>query len=167
MQNLIYLILIVLSAGAGWLGGSWSGRDAKAALELAQKAGNELKASHDKLQAELDGRLKSLKAEHDAEVDKIRTDFASQTVVWNQTLAERDSRLRAANQTANSARQQADTLKGQLATAKSPQERQELQARLDAAQAQVAKAETESIGIDCSKRPVPAFLLAGLRLETP
>ena len=65
------------------------------------------------------------------------------------------------------ARQTAANLKGQLANAKSPEERNALLARIAEAEGRATKAETESIGVDCSKREVPAYLLADLRVVAP
>lgn len=167
MQNLIYLILIVLSAGAGWTAGNWSGKDAKAALVAAQKLGEEATAARDRIQAEADNKLKLISAEREAEVKQLRTSFDAQTVGFNQKLAERDNRILALNKTARTERQTAQDLKLQLAGAKSPEERDALQARIAEAERRATKAETESIGVDCSKREVPAYLLADLRVGAP
>jgi predicted nucleic acid-binding Zn-ribbon protein len=167
MQNLIYLILIVLSAGAGWMAGNWSGKDAKLALVAAQKVGEEAVAARDRIQADSDNKLKLISAEREAEVKALRTDFNAQTVGFNQKLADRDNRILKLNQTATTERQTAATLKGQLADAKSPEERNALLARIAEAEGRAKKAETESIGVDCSKREVPAYLLADLRVVAP
>lgn len=167
MQNLIYLILIVLSAGAGWMAGNWSGKDAKAALVAAQKVGEEAVVARDRIQAEADNKLKLISAEREAEVKTLRTNFDAQTVGFNQKLADRDNRILALNKTASAERQTAADLKLQLANAKSPEERNALQARIAEAEGRARKAETESIGVDCSKREVPAYLLADLRVVAP
>jgi hypothetical protein len=167
MQNLIYLILIVLSAGAGWAAGNWSGKDAKAALVAAQKLGEEATVARDRIQAESDNKLKLISAEREAEVKQLRTNFDAQTVGFNQKLAERDNRILALNKTASAERQTAAALKGQLVNAKSPEERNTLLAKIAEAEGRAKKAETESIGVDCSKREVPAYLLADLRVGAP
>jgi predicted nucleic acid-binding Zn-ribbon protein len=167
MQNLIYLILIALSAGAGWTAGNWSGKDAKAALVAAQKLGEEAVAARDRIQAEADSKLKLISAEREAEVKTLRSNFETQTVGFNQKLADRDNRILALNKTASSERQAAANLKVQLANAKSPEERNALQSRIAEAEGRANKAETESIGVDCSKREVPAYLLADLRVAAP
>lgn len=167
MQNLIYLILIALSAGAGWTAGNWSGKDAKAALVAAQKLGEEATVARDRIQAESDNKLKLISAEREAEVKTLRTQFDAQTVGFNQKLVDRDNHILTLNKTASAERQTAANLKGQLATAKSPEERNALQARIAAAEGRATKAETESIGVDCSKREVPAYLLADLRVGAP
>jgi hypothetical protein len=164
MQNLIYLILIVLSAGAGWTAGNWSGKDAKAALVAAQKLGEEATAARDRIQAESDNKLKLISAEREAEVKTLRTNFDAQTVGFNLKLADRDKRILALNKTASSERQAAADLKVQLANAKSPEERNALLTKIAEAEGRAKKAETESIGVDCSKREVPAYLLADLRV---
>ena len=167
MQNLIYLILIALSAGAGWTAGNWSGKDAKAALVAAQKLGEEATAVRDRIQAEADNKLKLISAEREAEVKTLRTNFDAQTVGFNQKLAERDNRIGVLNKSASAERQTAADLKGQLASAKSPEERNVLLTRIADAEGRAKKAETESIGVDCSRREVPAYLLADLRVVAP
>ena len=167
MQNLIYLILIALSGGGGWMAGSWSGKDAKAALVAAQKMGAEATATRDRIQAESDHKLKLISAEREAEVTTLRTRFDSQTVGFNLKLADRDKRIAVLNKTASAERQTAADLKGQLANAKSPEERNALLTRIAEAEGRAKKAETDSIGVDCSKREVPAYLLADLRLVAP
>ena len=167
MQNLIYLILIALSAGAGWTAGNWSGKDAKATLVAAQKLGEEAAMARDRIQAESDNKLKLISAEREAEVKTLRSHFDAQTVGFNLKLADRDNRIVVLNKSARTERQLADDLKGQLASAKSPEERNALQARIAAAEGRATRAETESIGVDCSKREVPAYLLADLRVAAP
>jgi hypothetical protein len=167
MQNLIYLILIALSAGAGWTAGNWSGKDAKATLVAAQKLGEEATVARDRIQAESDNKLKLISAEREAEVKTLRSHFDAQTVGFNLKLADRDNRIVVLNKSARTERQLADDLKGQLANAKSPEERNALQAGIAAAEGRASRAETESIGVDCSKREVPAYLLADLRVAAP
>jgi chromosome segregation ATPase len=167
MQNLIYLILIALSAGAGWTAGHWSAADDKAALVTAQKLGADATTARDRIQAEADSKLKLISTEREAEVKTLRTNFDAQTVGFQQKLTDRDNRILALNKTASSERQTAADLKVQLANAKSPEERNALQARIAEAEGRAKKAETESIGVDCSKREVPAYLLADLRVGAP
>ena len=93
--------------------------------------------------------------------------FDTQTVGFNQKLADRDSRIALLNKSANTERQTAADLKGQLANAKSPEERNALLTRIADAEGRAKKAETESIGVDCSRREVPAYLLADLRVVAP
>lgn len=165
MQNLIYLILIVLSAGAGWFGGSWSGRDAKQALEAARKSGQAAETQRAAMQSELDNKLKAIKADHDAEIAKYDARFDAATTDWNRKLADRDNKILALNTSAKSFRQRADELTRQLGSAKTPEEVARLKAEIAALQGKAQAAEVESLGNVCSKTPVPADLLAGLRVE--
>jgi Skp family chaperone for outer membrane proteins len=167
MQNLIYLILIVLSVGAGWTAGSWSGKDDKAALVAAQKVGEEAVSARDRIQTESDHKLKQISVEREAEVKTLQDSFKAQTVGFNEKLADRDNRILALNKTASTERQTATDLKRQLANARSPEERNALQARIAEAERRASKAETESIGVDCSRREVPAYLLADLKVGAP
>ena len=60
MQNLIYLIIMVLAGGAGWYGGSWKGRDAIQALDKAKTVGEQAIAERDKLDRDLKQSLARL-----------------------------------------------------------------------------------------------------------
>ena len=167
MQNLVYLIIIALAGGAGWYAGSWSGKDAKQALEAAQKAGEEIKVSRDKIQGELDNKILALTTTHDTQVQQIRSKFDSESAEWKTLLASRDARIVALNSSAKSFRQQADELTRQLGSAKSPEESYALKARIAALEGQAKLAEVEIKGVECSAQSVPNDMLAKLRGEAP
>lgn len=167
MQNLIYLIIIALAGGAGWYAGSWSGKDAKQALEAAQKAGEEIKVSRDKIQGELDSKIKTLTTTHDTQLQQIRSKFDTESAEWKTLLASRDARIVTLNSSAKSFRQQADDLARQMGSAKSPEESNALKARIAALEGQAKSAEVEIKGVECSAQPVPNDMLAKLRGEAP
>ena len=167
MQNLVYLIIMALAGGAGWYAGSWSGKDAKQALEAAQKAGEEIKVSRDKIQGELDSKILALTTSHDTQVQQIRSKFDSESVEWKTLLASRDTRIVALNSSAKTFRQQADDLTRQLGSAKSLEESNALKARIAALEGQAKRAEVEIKGVECSAQAVPNDMLAKLRGESP
>lgn len=166
MQNLVYLIIIALAGGAGWYAGSWSGKDAKLALEAAQKAGEQIKVSRDKIQGELDTKIKALTTSHDTQVQQIRSKFDSESAEWKTLLAGRDARIVTLNSSAKTFRQQADDLTRQLGSAKSPEESNALKARIAALEGQAKTVEVEIKGVECSAQPVPRDMLAKLRGES-
>jgi hypothetical protein len=65
MRSLVLLVAMALAAAAGWWGGSWSGRTAKEGLARAEKAGELLKAEHEKESAALKARVDLLNADFD------------------------------------------------------------------------------------------------------
>jgi len=164
MQNLIYLILIVLSAGAGWMAGSWSGKDAQKALDVAKQGGEKIVEKRDTLQAELDAKLKEKKAEHDAELAERDAKFAAATAEFNKKVSDRDGRIAALERSSRSYLQRAADLSARLATAK-PEEVAGLKAEIADLQAKARSDQAESRGNVCVKERVPADLLADLRVE--
>ena len=167
MQNLIYLIIMALAGGAGWYAGSWSGRDAKSAVAAAQVAGKEIEGSREKIQTDLDSKIKTLTLAHDAELVQLQSKFDGESAGWKTTLAARDDRIKTLNGSAKTFRQQADDLSGQLAAAKSPEESKALKARIAELETKANKAEVESAGVVCSKQTVPDDMLAALRGVAP
>jgi hypothetical protein len=165
VQNLIYLILIVLSAGAGYMAGSWSGKDAKQALESAKVVAEKVVEKRDTFQAELDAKLKERKAEHDAELAQRDAKFAAATVEFNKKVSDREGRITALERSARGSLQRADELSARLASAK-PEEVPGLKAEIAALQAKARTEQAESRGNVCVKERVPADLLAELRVET-
>lgn len=164
MQNLIYLILIVLSAGAGYMAGSWSGKDAQKALDVAKAGGEKVVEKRDSFQAELDAKLKERKAEHDAELAQRDAKFAAATIEFNKKVSDREGRIAALERSARGNLQRADELTARLATAR-PEEVAGLKAEIAALQARARTEQAESRGNVCVKEKVPADLLAELRVE--
>ena len=164
MQNLIYLILIVLSVGAGWMAGSWSGKDAQKALDVAKQGGEKIVEKRDTLQADLDAKLKQKKAEHDAELAERDAKFAAATAEFNKKVSDRDGRIAALERSSRSYLQRAADLSARLATAK-PEEVAGLKAEIADLQAKARIDQAESRGNVCVKERVPADLLADLRVE--
>lgn len=164
MQNLIYLILIVLSAGAGYMAGSWSGKDAQKTLDVAKQGGEKIVEKRDTLQAELDAKLKEKKAEHDAELAERDAKFAAATAEFNKKVSDRDGRIAALERSSKGYLQRAADLSARLATAK-PEEVAGLKAEIADLQAKARSDQAESRGNACLKEKVPADLLADLRME--
>ena len=167
MTNLIILIVMLLAGAGGWYAGSWSGRDAKEALALAQKAGVEAKTVRETIQTDLNRKIEVLTSEHDAAVRQIQTKFDGETANWQSLLAARDGKISALNQVASGARSQVALLNDRLAKAADPKERAALAQEINALKAQAVKAEVESAGNVCSMQRVPDEMLASLRGATP
>ena len=164
MQNLIYLILIVLSAGAGWTAGSWSGKDAKQALAVAKQGGEKIETQRETLQLALDDKLKGLKQQHDAELEQRDAKFVVATAEFNRKVSDRDGKIATLDRSAKSHLQRAGELTARLATAK-PEELAGLKAEIADLQARARTDLAQRAGNVCVKELVPVDLLAELRVE--
>lgn len=165
MQNLIYLILIVLSAGAGWMAGSWSGKDAKQTLEVAKQGGEKIETKREELQAGLDDKLKALKAQHDAELAQRDAKFDAATVEFKRKVSDREAQIQALDRSSKGHLQRAAELTARLVSAK-PDEVPGLKAEIAELQARARTEQAQRAGNVCVKELVPADLLADLRVET-
>jgi hypothetical protein len=163
MQNLIYLILIVLAGGAGWMAGSWSGRDAKQALEGAKDMGKQVTVVRDNLQTEIDTKLQTLKAEHDAEVQKLRAGFDAETLVWKKQLADRPAEMKVLDQKIKAAQANVDKLQAERKLLTDPKQIAALNATIAQQQRDIEAARVRNEGLKCSQQPVPEDMLARLR----
>lgn len=164
MKYLVMLIIMALSAGAGWWGGSWKGRDAIQALAKAQDMAQQATTERDRVQADLNKTLAKLTADYqqaqarrDAEHAQARDDLARQLAGRDKTIAEigraRDSRQAEIGRL----RLQAD------AAGTSAEDRSRLLAEVERLKRDVADKDTQIAGFECSKVPVPAPLLAPLQ----
>ena len=164
MQNLIYLILIALSAGAGYMAGGWSGKQAKQDLEDAKTVAVQTVAARDKLQADLDTALKAKKAEHDAELAQRQASFDATTKEFQAKLDASPGKAKSLQQASVTTTQRADQLRDKLATAK-PDEAPSLRAEIARLEAQAKSQAAQARGNVCLKETVPAEMLAELRVE--
>lgn len=164
MQNLIYLILIVLSVGAGYMAGSWQGRDAQKTLDVAKVGGEKIEAKRDTLQADLNAAIKAKQAEHDAELAKRQASYDAASVDFKRKLTESEVKANKLQQTSNVATQRANDLTAKLATAK-PDEVPSLTAEIARLRADALRQQAEARGNVCLKETVPAEILAELRVE--
>ena len=137
------------------------------AVAAAQVVGKEIEGSREKIQSDLDGKIKTLTLAHDAELAQLRSKFDSDSAGWQATLAARDDRIKTLNGSAKTFRQQANDLSVQLSAAKTPEETTALKSRIGELEAKAKKAEVESVGVVCSKQTVPDDMLAALRGEAP
>ena len=164
MQNLIYLILIVLSAGAGWTAGSWSGKDAKQALAVAKQGGEKIETQRETLQLALDDKLKGLKQQHDAELAQRDAKFVAATAEFNRKVSDRDGKIATLDRSAKSHLQRAGELTARLVTAK-PEDLAALKAEIADLQGKARSDQAQRAGNVCVKELVPVDLLAELRVE--
>lgn len=167
MRNLVLLVAMALAAAAGWWGGSWSGRTAKEGLARAEKAGELLKAEHDKESAALKARVDSLTADFDRDKQALAADHARQTGALNAVIAGSKNQVAVIDQQRKGTQAELARLQAALATATTPQEKQTLQTAI-AAQQQVQTQQTTQIaGLQCIDTPVPLSLLASWRGVQP
>jgi len=167
MRNLVLLIAMALAAAAGWWGGSWSGRTAKEGLARAEKAGELLKAAHEKESAALKAKVDTLTADFDRDKQQLATDHARQTVALNATIDGAKGAAAAVALTRKGTQDELARLRAELAAAKTPQEQQRLQVAIKT-QEQVETTQTTQIaGLQCIDVPVPTNVLANWRGVQP
>lgn len=164
MQNLVYLIIMVLAGGAGWYGGSWKGRDAIAALDQAKAVGEQAIAERDKLQTELKQSLAKLTSEFEQGQQLRDAEQAKVTVALNTALAGRDKTIDGLRRMTAGKQSEIQRITAQIADkATAPSDLPRLQAEIERLNKEVKDKETQIAGFECSKVPVPAELLQPLR----
>lgn len=164
MQNLIYLIILVLAGGAGWYAGSWKGRDAIEALDKAKAVGEQAIAERDKLDRDLKQNLARLTSEFETVRQQRDAEHAKVTSELTGALAQRDKTIADLNRVRDSSRAAIRRNEGLIKDAStSAEERQRLQAENARLKQEVADKETQIAGFECSKVPVPAPLLSPLQ----
>lgn len=167
MQNLVYLILIVLSAGAGWYGGSWQGRDAVQAVAKYQKLGEDAQAALVQAKTQLQTDLAAKDAKFDAEIQKLTATHSQQVQSYDAKIAgnaqeiSRLSRLSAAGQT------RIATLIQQRESAATPDEKKKLETQIQAEVVAQKAVEVEIDGRKCLPVPVPLAVLADWQAVKP
>ncbi|MEK8049289.1 hypothetical protein AACH10_03465 [Ideonella sp. DXS22W] len=165
MRNLVLLIVMVLAGGAGWWAGSWKGRDAIAALEKAKDLGEQAKKAHaDETQA-LKARLDGIQAEFDAKQKARDAEFATAKGALDTALAGRDQTIAALQRSSDGKQTRIVEIEKRVADPTLPVvERNTLQAEITRLQGEVQAERARMAGLECSRVPVPAELLAPLRV---
>lgn len=164
LRNLVLLIVMGLSAAAGWWGGGLSGRAAKEALAKAEALGKAATQLHaDELKA-LNQKLAGLNAEFDARQQARDEAFARQQGQMTQVLAQRDQTIAGLQRTIAGKQTQIAQNEQRITDPALPAaERQRLQAENERLQAELQAERTRVAGLECSKVAVPAELLAPLQ----
>lgn len=167
MRSLVLLVAMALAAAAGWWGGSWSGRTAKEGLARAEKAGELLKAEHEKESAALKARVDLLNADFDRDKQVLAADHARQTGALNAVIAGSKNQVAVIDQARKGTQAELARLQAALAAASTPQERQQLQTAITAQQQVETRQTTQIVGLQCIDVPVPTSLLASWRGGQP
>jgi hypothetical protein len=167
MRNLVLLIVMALAAAAGWWGGSWSGRTAKEGLARAEKAGELLKAEHEKESAALKAKVDTLAADFDRDKQALAADHARQTGALNAVIAGSKSQVAVIDQARKGTQAELARLQSALAAATTPQEKQTLQRAITVQQDAQTQQTTQIAGLQCLDVPVPATVLASWRGVQP
>ncbi len=168
MRNLVLLIVMVLAGAAGWYAGSWSGKDAIAALAKAKDLGEQAQAEHDKVVKGLNQRLAGLSSEFEQGQKKLETEHAQAKAEFNAVLAGRDQRIAELGKVRSVTQTRIVTLQQAVASPTiDPEERNRLQAEITKLEKTVTDQQTLIAGLECSKVAVPAELLAPLRGGQP
>lgn len=165
MRNLVLLIVMVLAGGAGWWAGSWKGRDAIAALEKAKELGEQAQKAQVAETQALKKQLESIGAEFEAKQKARDAEFASAKGALDSALAGRDKTIAALQRSSGSKQTRIVEIEKRVADPTLPSaERGALQSEIDRLRAEVSAERARVAGLECSKVPVPAELLAPLRV---
>ena len=167
MRNLVLLIAMALAAAAGWWGGSWSGRTAKEGLARAEKAGELLKAAHEKESAALKAKVDTLTADFDRDKQQLAADHARQTGALNELIKGSKNEVAVIGQARKGTQAEMARLQAALAAAATPQEKQTLQTAIAVQQQVETKQTTQIAGLQCLDVPIPTNVLANWRGVQP
>jgi len=167
MRNLVLLVVALLSAAAGWFGGSWSGRDAQQALAKLKLAGEQLEADRAKTQRDVDRQIATLKAGYEKDLQALVDQHAARSTQMDAAIAGKDKRLAELNQAQTDKQARIRQLDAALAAAKTPQEIKQIETERAQVQQDVKVMATESQGLQCQSAVVPAALLAAWRGGQP
>lgn len=167
MRNLVLLIVMLLAGGAGWYGGSWSGRSAKEALARAEEAGKQSQAAHEQAVSDLKAKLASQSADFERDKRKLNDDHAKQTSDFNALIASSKSRIDELSKARSGTQAEIQRLKASLATAATPQQRQSIEAEIVHQEGVEQKQDTQIVGQQCLAVPVPLEVLASWRGSAP
>lgn len=167
MRSLVLLIAMALAAAAGWWGGSWSGRAAKEGLARAERAGELLKAEHEKEAASLKAKVDTLTADFDRDKQQLAADHARQTLALNSVIAGSKNQVAVIDQARKGTQAELARLQAALAAATTPQEKQTLQTAIASQQQAETRQTTQIAGLQCLDVPVPTNVLASWRGVQP
>lgn len=167
MQNLVYLIIMVLAGGAGWYGGSWKGRDAVEALARIAQSTEQAKAALQASDAKLKADLAAQKAQFDVERAKIDADHAQQTRSFQATIASNSQAVAKLQKTSLGKQSEIARLTRERDAAKTPEEKKKFDTQLQAVVAEQKTVQVEIDGRQCLPVPVPLVVLADWRGATP
>jgi hypothetical protein len=167
VRNLVLLVVALLSAAAGWWGGSWSGRSAQEALAKVKQAGEQAEADRAKVQQQVDGQIAALKAGYEKDLAALAEQHTARTTQMDAAIAGKDKRLAELAQAQTDKQARIRQLDAALATARTPQERQQIQVQIAQTQQEAKVVVAEADGIKCQSAQVPPALLAAWRGVTP
>ena len=126
-----------------------------------------LKAEHEKESAALKARVDSLTADFDRDKQALAADHARQTGVLNEVIKGSKNEVALIDQARKGTQAALARLQAALATATTPQERQQLQTAITAQQQAEIQQTTQIAGLQCIDTPVPLNLLASWRGVQP
>ncbi len=167
MQNLIYLIIMVLAGGAGWTVGSWSGKADREALAKVEKLTIGAKAAFDKTEAGLRADLASQRDLAEAQRQKLAADHAEQTAGFQALIAGNASEITRLKRTSADKEGQIKGLMVERDAAKTPEARKVIEEKIRVVEVARAAEVTEISGRECLPVPVPLPMLAKWRGGQP
>ncbi len=163
MRNLVLLIVLLLGGAAGWYAGGWSGKDAKAALARAEETGKAAAAAHTAEADTLKAKLVSLGAEFERDKKKLEGEHSRQRSEASALIASSQSRIAELGKARSGSQATLQSLRAELANAKTPQDKQAITERIVIKEVEVQRQDTQIAGETCLAVPVPERLLATWR----
>ena len=167
MQNLIYLIIMVLAGGAGWYAGSWKGRDAEQAVAKYQKLGDDAQAALQQAKAQLQTGLAAKDASFDAELKKLNATHAQQIQSYDSKIAGNQAEITRLGKLGAVGQTRIAELSKRRDAATTPAERKALDTQLQAAVVAQQVVQVEIDGRTCLPVPVPLAVLADWQAVKP
>ncbi len=167
MQNLIYLIIMVLAGGAGWMAGSWSGKADRETLAKIEKSTVDAKAAFDKTEAGLRADLASQRSQAEAERQKLAADHAEQTAGFKALIAGNTAEITRLKRTSADKESQIKGLIVERDAAKTPEARKVIEDKIKVVEADRTAVVTEINGRECLPVPVPLPVLVKWRGGQP
>jgi len=167
MQNLIYLIIMVLAGGAGWYGGSWKGRDAVQAVARYQKLGEEAQAALQQAKGQLQKDLADKDAKFDAEIKKLNESHTQQIQSFDAKIAGNTKEIARLTQVSAAGQSRIAGLVKQRDAAATPEEKKKLDTQIQAEVVAQKAVEVEIDGRKCLPVPVPLAVLAEWQAVKP
>jgi len=167
MQNLIYLIIMVLAGGVGWMAGSWSGKTDRETLAKIEKSTVDAKAAFDKTEASLRADLASQRSQAEAERDKLAAAHAEQTAGLKTLVSGNASEIQRLKRASADKQTQITGLMAERAAAKTPEARQSIDDKIQVVAGARAAEVVEISGRECLPVPVPLPVLAQWRGSQP
>ncbi len=160
MQNLVYLIIMVLAGGAGWWGGSWKGREAVQAVAEYKQKGEQAEAALAQAKTQLATDLAAKDAKFDAELKKLSETHAQQLQSYDSKLAGNKAEIARLSGLSKTGQARIAELTKQRTAAISADQVKAIDNQIQAVVKEQQTVQVEIDGRQCMAVPVPKVFLS-------